>query len=200
MLFPFLGLFLLLIFIVAFFIKKNSDSQTQVTDRFWAREQEANHVRKQDISGLPYITIPFEKFSIGISEDDRLTELTTELTALGEKKILNLGSKTNTDLKMQYGPANLNELTEYDENFTTLCRLLVSYAERLISLGYEKEAVPVLEFGISCGSDNSKNYSLLTGIYEKENASDKIQWLRENASRLDSIMKQPILEKLAQFP
>ena len=37
--------------------------------------------------------------------------------------ILNLSGKTNTDLKMEYGPANLPFLTECDNNFINFCHI-----------------------------------------------------------------------------
>lgn len=191
--------FLILIAVIAFSIRKNNKEQHKAEEDFWARENQANAVRRKDISSLPYIIIPYEKFPMGISDDAELIELEQKLKALDGHRILNLGSQTNTDLKMQYGPANLNDLTEYDQNFAALVPLLVSYSEALIRLGYEDKAVPVLEFGVSCGSDNSKNYSILAELYKRNGRPEKIEELKEAAARLDSLMKQPILDRLNEL-
>lgn len=53
---------------VHIFRKRSNRSQENVTDRFWKRESIANNTRLQDLSGLPYITIPFDKFPIGMYE------------------------------------------------------------------------------------------------------------------------------------
>ena len=192
-------LFFILIAVIAVCIRKSNNAQRQTEEDFWAREAEANTVRRKDIDGLPYITIPFEKFPTGISDDSEVIELEQKLKALDGRKILNLGNQTNTELKMQYGPANLNALTEYDQNYAALVSLLVSYSNALIRLGYESEAVPVLEFGVSCGTDNSKNFSLLAEFYKKNGMYAEIEALKEAAEKLDSLMKQPILEKLNQI-
>ncbi|MGN0350420.1 MAG: hypothetical protein ACI4ES_02125 [Roseburia sp.] len=196
MAFPFLGLFLLFIFILTYQIKKNDKKQKESEENFWNREAEANHVRRQDISGLSYITIPFEKFPINLSDDEELKSYEADLQALSEKKILNLTGISNTDLKLQYGPANLPELSEYDQNYTKLAQTLVQYAKCLIHNGYEKEAVPVLEFAIETGSDISSTYTILADYYKKTGNTDGMNHLFDAAEHLTSLMKQPILDKL----
>lgn len=196
MAFPFLGLLLIVIFIIQYFRKKGLDQQKAVEDAFWDREHEANHVRRQDISGLSYITIPLDKFPIGICTDEILKNYELELDSLKDAKILNLNGQSNTDLKLKYGPANLPLLTEYDENFARLARILPEYAKALVEKGYEAEAIPVLEFGIACKSDVSTNYTLLADIYKRSNDTSSIDRLIESANQLESRMKQPILDKL----
>lgn len=192
----FLGLFIFFIFLLAYYRKKSTNAQREVEDAFWERENEANHTRRQDISGLPYITIPFEKFPMDICDNDELKECEQTLTTLSTKKILNLGNQTNTDLKLKYGLANLEALSECDQNFAILCSTLVSYAEALMKLGYDSEAQTVLEFGISCGSDHSRNYRLLAHLYHKQGASDSLTSLLEKAKGLDSPMRDTIVKHL----
>ena len=104
--------------------------------------------------------------------------------------------QSNTDLKLAYGPANLPALSEYDQNYTTLLRNLVAYADCLIKNGFKSEAVPVLEFGISIDSDIRANYTLLAGLYREQGNASKIQELINKASSLDSMMRSAILEQL----
>lgn len=197
MAFPFLGIFLVIIVVIQIFRKRGSDQQKAVEDAFWEREHEANHVRRQDISGLSYITIPLDKFPIGICPDEILKKYELEFEALKDSKILNLNGQSNTDLKLKYGPANLPLLTEYDENFAKLAKILPEYAKELMERGYEKEAVPVLEFGIDCKTDVSANYTLLADYYKRQGDTAAIDRLIENANQLESRMKQPILDKLS---
>lgn len=192
----FLGLFIFFIFLLAYFRKKGTREQEALEETFWNRENEANHTRRQDISGLPYITIPLEKFPMDICDNPELKEFESTLTALSSRKILNLGNQTNTDLKLKYGPANLDALGEYDENFSTLCQTLVSYAECLLKLGYRKEAQVVLEFGISCGSDHSKNYRMLADLYQEQRKTKELTELLAKANELDSPMKQRIISHI----
>lgn len=194
----FLGLFIFFIFLLAYFRKKSTKAQQEIEEAFWNRENEANHTRRQDISGLPYINIPLEKFPMNICDNEKIKECERALTALSSRKILNLNNQTNTDLKLKYGPANLEELTEYDQNFATLCSTLVSYATALLELGYEQEARTVLEFGISCGSDHSQNYLLLADLYLGQKDAVSFRSLTERAEALDSPMKASILRRLAE--
>lgn len=194
----FLGLFIIICSILSLLRKKHTKRQNNISDKFWEKERIANQTRRQDISDLPYITIPLEKFPIGILENDTIKECENILSELSEKRILNLGTQTNTDLKLAYGSANLSSLTEYEQNFTTLCQTLVTYASALLSEEQPSSAQTVLEYGISIGSDVSQNFLLLADIYKSQGAVGKIEELIVTAEQLDSLMKHSILEKLNQ--
>ena len=195
MAFPFLGLFIIFLSVAAYYRKRATAQQKKVTEDFWSREDQANQIRRKDISNLPYITIPLEKFPIGISDDEELTDYENDLKTLASRKILNLSHQSNTDLKLAYGPANLPALSEYDQNYTTLLRNLVAYADCLIKNGFKAEAVPVLEFGI-IDSDIRANYTLLAELYKEQGNASKIQELIDKAASLDSMMRSAILEQL----
>ena len=196
MAFPFLGLFIIFLSVAAYYRKRATAQQKKVTEDFWSREDQANQIRRKDISNLPYITIPLEKFPIGISDDEELTDYENDLKTLASRKILNLSHQSNTDLKLAYGPANLPALSEYYQNYTTLLRNLVAYADCLIKNGFKSEAVPVLEFGISIDSDIRANYTLLAELYKEQRKTAKIQELIDKAASLDSMMRSAILEQL----
>lgn len=196
MAFPFLGLFIIFLSVAAYYRKRATAQQKKVTEDFWSREDQANQIRRKDISNLPYITIPLGKFPIGISDDEELTDYENDLKTLASRKILNLSHQSNTDLKLAYGPANLPALSEYDQNYTTLLRNLVAYADCLIKNGFKAEAVPVLEFGISIDSDIRANYTLLAELYKEQGNTAKIQKLIDKAASLDSMMRSAILEQL----
>ena len=196
MAFPFLGLFIIFLSVAAYYRKRATAQQKKVTEDFWSREDQANQIRRKDISNLPYITIPLEKFPIGISDDEELTDYENDLKTLASRKILNLSHQSNTDLKLAYGPANLPALSEYDQNYTTLLRNLVAYADCLIKNGFKAETVPVLEFGISPAPDIRANYTLLAELYKEQGKTAKIQELIDKAASLDSMMRSAILEQL----
>lgn len=194
----FLGLFIILCSVFAYLRKRQTRQQNNAEDSFWEKEQKANLTRRKDISGLPYITIPLDKFPIGICENDAIQECESTLQTLSDKKILNLGAKTNTELKLEYGLANLNLLTEYEQNFNTLCQTLLSYATALMQEGQNTAAQTVLEYGIEIGSDMSQNFLLLADLYRTNGTPERISELIEKAEQLDSLMKNSILDKLNQ--
>lgn len=194
----FLGLFIIACSIFAYLRKKQTRHQNNAEDSFLEKEQKANLTRRKDISGLPYITIPLDKFPIGICENDSIRECEITLQTLSDKKILNLGAKTNTELKLEYGLANLNILTEYEQNFNTLCQTLLSYATALMQAEQNAAAQTVLEYGIEIGSDMSQNFLLLADLYRTNGTPERISELIEKAEQLDSLMKNSILDKLNQ--
>lgn len=196
---PFLGLFLMFLAVLSYHRKHGTKRAQKVKDDFWERELRSNEVRRQDISGLPYITIPFETFPFGICPDEELLHCEAELSALKDAKILNLSGESNTDLKLKYGPANLAFLSDCDSNFTRLARALTAYAGRLQKCGYEREAQTVLEFGIRIGSDIRANYTMLAEIYKRNGETEKIDGLTAQAEQLDSLLKPAILKQLGEI-
>ena len=86
MAFPFLGLFIIFLSVAAYYRKRATAQQKKVTEDFWSREDQANQIRRKDISNLPYITIPLEKFPIGISDDEELTDYENDLKTLASRK------------------------------------------------------------------------------------------------------------------
>ncbi len=193
---PFLGLFIMLIATVTYHRKRSDRRQQEITESFWEREQKANFVRRKDIDGLPYIIIPMKDFSIGAFSDEELKDIEKKLEELSQEKILNLTGQTNTDLKLLYGPANLPLLTEYDQNFSDMLFVLTEYIRRLVELEQEQASIPVLEFCIEAGSDMSSHYIQLANYYKANGHPDKIEYLKEKASGLNSLMKTTILQKL----
>ena len=61
---PILTIFIIFLVLLTYHIKKSESAQAKVEEAFWEKERLSNAVRKQDISKLEYITIPFELFSI----------------------------------------------------------------------------------------------------------------------------------------
>lgn len=197
--FPFLTCVLIFIIILFLTRRKSTRLEQERNDNYLNKEILANSTRKQNISALNYITIPLETFPLNIEKDDTLLSFEAILNELTDKRILNLTGISNTDLKMQYGLANLEALSEYDSNFTTLARTIVDYAARLIELNHIPEAITVLNFGIECRSDIYSNYNLLATLYLQQDQTDKIPHLIEVAKGLNSLRKASILENLATF-
>lgn len=194
-----LGWFLILCFEIMYHRKKDEHNRENAKKRFWDKEAKANSVRRKDISYLDYISVPVDRLPFIKTDDDELLEYHRTIKSLSEKKILNLNGITNTDLKLQYGPANLTDLSEFDDNYITLVNTIAKWGARLFSLGNTEEAASVLEYGIEVGTDVSRNYTLLAKIYKESGRIDEIDTLINKAESLDSIMKKTILEKLNEI-
>lgn len=190
--FPFLAIFITFCLVLTYYIRKSDTSQQKVNDEFWEKERRANTVRKQDISKLDYITIPFEKIPQKL---DTLVE--KKFFALAEKPMLNLTGISNTDLKLQYGTANINILSEYDANFIEFVSLLPEYVDELLEAGLTETAQILLEFAVNCKADSRKIYAQLANIYLSNNQTEKIQTLMEASNELPELTKKAIQKDLS---
>lgn len=149
--FPFLAIFIIFCLVLTFYIRKNDAAQQKAQDDFWEKERQSNAVRKKDISKLDYITIPLDKIPVKVE-----TSTEKAIFALAEKPMLNFVGISNTDLKLQYGTANLEILTEYENNFLEFVALLPDYAAELVEAGEIESARMLLEFAISVNADSRK--------------------------------------------
>jgi hypothetical protein len=175
-------------------MNKNARLRADAEENFWEREHQANFTRKQDISGLDYITIPLDKFPQNLG-----TESEKKLEELSHAKILNLTGISNTDLKMRYGVANLEALTEYDNNFTLLVHALADYGSELSGAGQIEDAQTVLEYAVSIHADSKQIYTTLAGIYRDKGQPEKIAELIASAESLSSISRDGILAALSEI-
>ena len=133
------------------------------------------------------------------TNEEELTEIQTAIKNLFQKPILNLTGLSNTDLKLKYGVANIKFLIQCDDNYTLLIQNLTRWGSYLYDHNRWNEAVTVLEFGIRCKTDISKNYILLAGLYKELNTPNKINDLIQTAQTLDSLSKETILTALRKM-
>ncbi|MCI8992121.1 MAG: hypothetical protein HFG80_05245 [Eubacterium sp.] len=194
-----LVVFMAFIVWLAIRIRQTSKKESDVEKNFWIKENQANQTRKQDISNLDYIKIELEKLPLYQSEDPVLKNCEEIITELSEKQILNLTGISNTELKLQYGVANLNILSECDENFTQLIRCLNNWGSRLSELNMEQDAVAVYEYAVKCRSDITATWLSLAQLYLSQGQAGKIRELTKTASTLNSLSRKTILEKLNQM-
>lgn len=173
--------------------------RTQEKQDFWSRENKANSVRRKDISTLDYVQIPMEALPVNELDTLGMSKYSKELARLAGEKIINLSSYTNTDLKLMYGPANLNDLTSYDLNYTALIRLLDNIGKDLISSGKEDTAIIFLAYAVSIGSDITSTYTALGTIYHSKNEPEKLKQLISSAEKITSLSGAGIVSKLKEL-
>lgn len=162
-------------------------------------ESRANATRKKDLSNLHYITLTKKNLPLIESNDEILISCRENLDKLSNKKIVNFTGYSNTELKLEYGAANLPALSEYDSNFTQLCRCLNKYGIRLHELGMTEQARTVLEYAVETGSDVSTTYKTLADIYKSEGEYEKIDELISCAEKLNSISSKSIVKYLGDI-
>ncbi|MCI8508721.1 MAG: hypothetical protein HFJ06_09200 [Lachnospiraceae bacterium] len=194
---------LILLWVLSHNIKKSKSTFKESVSSYLAHEDEANSTRKKDISNLPYIEVPVQSFPFDITLNDakkqlQIAEYKKEILSLAEKRLLNLIGISNTDLKKAYGPANLELLSIYDQNYSRYIRTLHLLAECIYE-EYPDKAVAVLEYCVSLGTDISGTYYLLGQYYLNHNDAEHFTALYDKIPDKNSISGKVILNKLSNL-
>ena len=196
----FLASLIAFMLILSVVIKRQNKRTRKQEDSFWAREARANSVRRKSLDGLNYIKIPLESFPTHILQNDAdVLECISTLEALTSQKIVNLTGYTNTDLKLEYGTANITVLTEYDQNYTILVRTLQKWADILLETGYVDEASVLMEFAVSTGTDISRTYYELADYWISQGERFQAERLIAMAGNLRSSNKDKIVKHLQEI-
>lgn len=190
---------IIFILVIAHNVRKSGRIQQKNELGFWEKERLANETRRKPLDGLNYITIPLDKLPMHtMEENERVAECLRIVNELSVEPVVNLTGITNTDLKLEYGAANITVLTQYDQNYTLLASTLQQWADLLYSEGFVKETLQILEFAVDTHTDVSRCYDLLADIYLQNGDSGKIAELTETAETLNSLNKEVILRHLKE--
>ena len=196
--YPIFTCFVIFALFTFIYMRRSSTKSLTGAESILEREREANSVRKQPLTDLNYVDVDLTGLPAVETDDEYLLERFKTLSVLAdpETKIVNLSAYSNTDLKFKYGVANLTLLTEYDQNFTSLCRCLFEIGRRLNDAGDSENATAYLEYGIKCGTDLKSHFTLLADIYEANLHYDKIVNLIHTADSMNSALKGALLRDL----
>lgn len=192
LLFPFFAVSCLLF---SSLIRQSTSTHEKKRESFWKKELEANNTRKKNIDNLDYITIPYEKLPLIDNPSEKIASYQRQILLLKDQRILNLNGISNTDLKLAYGAANLNALSEYDENYTLMMTTFAKWADALLEEHFQNEAQSLLETAVDMGCCSIAIYTGLAQIYAEKNI-DKKSWLLEHLNASDSASKQLIQQKI----
>ncbi|MCR4674988.1 MAG: hypothetical protein K5675_08250 [Lachnospiraceae bacterium] len=196
MAFPFLTIFMIFIIFLFFRFSTLRKKQDEKINNFWDHEYDAEHTPARDISNLPYIKVPLSNFPLDKWDDDEIRMIEDSIRSLSEKRILNLTGKTNTELKLEYGTANLNVMSEIGENFNDLAVLLTDYGKALMQKGDFESAANVFEYGASIKSDVSSNYMLLGDCYIALHQERKLNTIKEQVQSMHLLLEHKIISYL----
>ena len=187
MTFPVLASLIILTLVISISIKRQSRKRERAEREFWAREHRSNKVRRKSLDGLDYITIPLETFPTHLLQEDPVVlECIGIMESLTSRKIVNFTGWSNTDLKLEYGTANITLLSEYDQNFTVLVRTLQKWADVLIAAGHMDEAAVLMEYAVNIHTDISSTYYRLAEYWISQGDASRIPQLIQTAESLRS--------------
>ena len=198
--FPFLASFILLCIVVNISMRRVSRKTEQREEEFWQTELKSNNVRKKSLDELQYVHIPVDQLPFDTyGDDDVLKSAEEELLALKDEKIVNLTGITNTDLKLEYGTANITVLTQYDQNYTAMVIALQKWGQELYNQNRFEDATAVLEFALKTRTDISGTYKLLVDMYKTKlgyneaKIKEKLEAMLPIAKDLNALSRQQIL-------
>ena len=207
MAFPFFTIALILIILFQVRTHQVNIKEKEIDRDFWKREHDANFTRKKSLDSLSLVHIPADRLPFSVPlPDTTAKEAASTVQNLVDQgaKIANLTGLSNTDLKLEWGTANLPALTEFDDNYTTLVKALHAWGKGLFDAGFYKEAAEVLEFSVSTRSDIRATYELLVDLYQTKRglslteSRQKIAALEQIASQLSTLNKNQILRFLQE--
>ncbi len=194
---PFLASIIVFCIWLAYEIRKHNKKDKKIIDSFWEKEHKANNTRAKSLDGLNYIQIPEKIYAaLPVPIPAELDDCSKMLQHLKENKIVNLSHITNTDLKLKYGASNLDTLSEYDQNYITLLRVLQTLSEYHSEKGNAETTRLLLEFAVEIQSDNISTYKMLAEIYCTAGEDHKLDYLISAASLLPGLTRKPILRYL----
>lgn len=194
-----LASFIIITILISYNVRKQSKRGKHQEEDFWSREARANSVRRKPLDKLIYIKIPLETFPTHLlNEDAAVMECIEIMESLTSQKIVNLTGWSNTDLKLEYGTANITQLSEYDQNYTLLVRTLQKWADALIEAGYGKEASVLMEYAVSTNTDVSRTYLMLADYWSSQGDPFQIERLIRTAEGLHSSSRNSILRQLRE--
>ena len=179
------------------FMKITSSQPEDGTKRFLEKERQANNTLKKPLDDLDFVKVPLENIPMpDPAVNERCASLIAEIRRLSEMKAVNLTGISNTDLKLMYGAPNLPILTEYDQNFTSICKNLYDLGCEYKTAGFTDEAVATLNCAVDLGTDISGNYTLLAELYAEKGLYVEIQRLINRADNIRSLTKNSTINKL----
>ncbi|MCR4922642.1 MAG: hypothetical protein K5931_01395 [Lachnospiraceae bacterium] len=197
MFFPIFTTVLIVFGLFKIYIRMSGKKVDNSAKDFLERESRANGVRRQPLTDIKYIELDLSMLPIDLDTDDEeLKAYQDKVVSMEGKKISNLSSYTNTDLKFKYGPANLDYLTQCDQNFLELVRELYRWGDYLYKKGELEKAVKVLEYGVTIHSDVKSNYKLLADIYANSFDFASIDRITKEAEKIESPNRDSIIEML----
>ncbi len=179
------------------FMKITSEKPGDGIRSFREKERRADSTLKKPLDDLPFIEVPLDSIpSPEPAINEKCAAILAELNALAGKKIVNLTGISNTDLKLTYGAPNLPILTEYDQNFTSLCMNLHELGCEYKLAGHEDEAIATFNVAVNVGTDISGTYTTLAEMYAERGLYVEIQRLINCADNIRSLTRTSTIKKL----
>lgn len=184
----FLPCFLIFVIILKYKLRTVERQEQAMEEELRRIERQASLPIKKSLQSLPRITISLADLPFYEDTTAEIALCQSTIQELSSQTICNLTGLSNTELKLQYGAGNLDELLEYEQNYLLLIRTLSDWGAKLYGQHNYKDAETVLQYAVSCQSDLRQTYTSLTKIYLEQDSLEKIHKLARQAENISSML------------
>lgn len=183
-------------FIIQRAIRRSNHMTEKEKREFWEREARAEHTPPSSIENLKWIHFP-EKLPLDIKcSSSKAKSLEDTLSSLKGKRIVDLSSYSNTELKLTYGTENITILSKADSNYLVLMRTLDSLAEIYKKEGFDDENAALLQFAVDSGSESVQHFEELAEYYFQHENIKALRHLQELSQDLPNNRQAAVSSKL----
>ena len=188
---------------ISFAMGKKRNSSKKIAE-ILNEDSEANFARRRPLPDDFYFVPDIRGLNLKEYADDdksKVAEKQARVLKLSEAKMIRLPkSMTNKEIKMNYGAANLETVTNGEEVYQMFLEALISWGEALSNIGDKADAKKVLEKAIDFGCDISRCFISLAELYLKDrdkSSADKLIKRLESGEAIpqnDAIRNKTIAE------
>jgi hypothetical protein len=157
--------------------RQHTRKQEEINSRFLEEEEAANSVRKKEIDAELFFTPDLSALPpIPDSDPHQIKRCATRTMIRFDVHM------TNLELKKLYGPAQMDIIAQYEENFSEYLKALTKWAVALSDENFDGNQVDVmtiLEKVITMGGEYRDAYKLAADICEARNDKSGLENLLE---------------------
>lgn len=188
-------LFIILIIMLQLKLRKSGHIGSK-KEAYLKRESLASKTRKKSLENLHYYKIDLNALSIPCNATSSILRIYDRIQDYSQLPMVNFDGKDNTELKMEYGVANLTTLITYESTYQNLLHQLYDFAERLYEEGFVKEAsLPLIE-AIRLDSTMSKHFLLLSTLLNELRDYERLEALLSKVKTMEIHKKDNIIKNI----
>ena len=180
---------------ISFVAGKKKSSSKKIAE-ILNEESEANFARRRPLPEDFYFAPDISDLDIKDYADtkSKVAARQARVLKLAKAKMIRLPqSMTNKEIKMNYGAANLETVTNGEEIYQAFLEALQNWANALSDIGDDDNAKKVFEKAIDLGCDVSRCFIALAGLYSKDKDKSSIDKLIKRLERGEVIPQSDVI-------
>lgn len=190
-----------IVLIIHLFMRRAQLGRHDDAKSLLAREREANAARKAPIGEEYFLNpdvtaLPAREYGEGGEDGGRLEDARRRALLCAARPMIRFDPpKSNYDVKMEFGPANLEAVADYEENFRQYTAALFHWAKLLMEAGFREDAKQTLRCAVDARADQAWCYTTLAGLYADKGDAESLRALLATASAMNDL---PLKEKIEE--